>query len=199
MRFLKGSFGLLTIVSIVASLISFSIDMLVSQLYNLRDQFLSLSVAPHYFLWVFYTIVLTLASVFVTRTISAHAAGSGIPQMKAVLRGIALKEYLSLRTLLAKIIGVVFSLGSGLPIGKEGPFVHIASAVAQQIMRRVPMYKDFKENEARRMEILSAACAVGVASSFGAPIGGVLFSIEVSPLGSHFLNHVRRSHRHILQ
>jgi hypothetical protein len=33
---------------------------------------------------------------------------------------------------------------------------------------------------ARRLEILASACAVGVASDFGAPIGGVLFSIEVT-------------------
>lgn len=30
------------------------------------------------------------------------------------------------------------------------------------------------------LELLAAACAVGVASNFGAPIGGVLFSIEVT-------------------
>lgn len=35
-------------------------------------------------------------------------------------------------------------------------------------------------NDARRIEILASACAVGVASDFGAPIGGVLFSIEVT-------------------
>ncbi len=35
------------------------------------------------------------------------------------------------------------------------------------------------ENESRQTEMLAAACAVGVATCFGAPIGGVLFSIEV--------------------
>ena len=30
------------------------------------------------------------------------------------------------------------------------------------------------------MEMLAAACAVGVSCTFAAPIGGVLFSIEVN-------------------
>lgn len=45
--------------------------------------------------------------------------GSGIPEMKTILRGVALKEFLTLRTLIAKVIGVTATLGSGLPLGKE--------------------------------------------------------------------------------
>lgn len=45
--------------------------------------------------------------------------GSGIPEMKTILRGVALKEYLTLRTLIAKVVGVTATLGSGLPLGKE--------------------------------------------------------------------------------
>jgi hypothetical protein len=33
------------------------------------------------------------------------AAGSGIPQMRAILSGVWLSEYLSLRTLFAKLTG----------------------------------------------------------------------------------------------
>jgi len=46
-------------------------------------------------------------------------AGSGIPEMKTILRGVALKEYLTFRTLIAKVVGLTATLGSGMPLGKE--------------------------------------------------------------------------------
>ena len=45
--------------------------------------------------------------------------GSGIPEIKTILRGVVLKEYLTFRTLLSKMVGLTTSLGSGLPFGKE--------------------------------------------------------------------------------
>lgn len=35
--------------------------------------------------------------------------GSGIPEMKVILRGVALKEYLTFKTLVAKVIGLTVS------------------------------------------------------------------------------------------
>ncbi|KAJ8320296.1 hypothetical protein KUTeg_001883 [Tegillarca granosa] len=60
-----------------------------------------------------------------------------------------------------------------------GPFVHIASIVAT-LLAKLTTFKGIYENESRRSEMLAAACAVGVAGTFAAPIGGVLFSIEVT-------------------
>ena len=52
------------------------------------------------------------------------AAGSGIPEMKTYLNGIHMDGLMCIRTLLAKLAGVVFSIGAGLVAGKVGPFVH---------------------------------------------------------------------------
>lgn len=39
--------------------------------------------------------------------------------MKTILRGVQLKEYLTFKTLVAKVIGLMATLGSGMPLGKE--------------------------------------------------------------------------------
>jgi H+/Cl- antiporter ClcA len=47
--------------------------------------------------------------------------------MKTILRGVALKEYLTFRTLIAKIVGLTATLGSGMPLGKEVHHLSLAS------------------------------------------------------------------------
>lgn len=47
--------------------------------------------------------------------------------MKTILRGVILKDYLTFKTFISKTIGLTFALGSGIPIGKTGPFVHIGN------------------------------------------------------------------------
>ncbi|PIO77779.1 chloride transporter, ClC family [Teladorsagia circumcincta] len=133
-----------------------------------------------FFVWTLYVVILICASALCAHYIAPQAIGSGIPEMKTVLRGVILKEYLSVRTLISKMIGLTLSLGSGLPIGKEGPFVHIASVVANQLNRFLTRSTGVFQNESRANELLAAGCAVGVACTFTAPVGGVLFSIEVT-------------------
>ncbi|GAA6058723.1 hypothetical protein JCM10212_003411 [Sporobolomyces blumeae] len=103
------------------------------------------------------------------------AAGSGIPEIKTILSGFVIRGYLGSWTLGVKSVGLFLAVASGLSLGKEGPFVHIASCVGNIASRFFPKYD---RNEAKRREILSAACAAGVAVAFGAPVGGVLFSLE---------------------
>ncbi|KAJ6164145.1 Cystathionine beta-synthase core [Penicillium chermesinum] len=103
------------------------------------------------------------------------AAGSGVAEVKVINSGFILHGYLGLKTLVIKTIALVFSVSSGLSIGKEGPYVHIATCVGNIFCRLFPKYNN---NDAKRREVLSAAAASGVAVAFGAPIGGVLFSLE---------------------
>ncbi|XP_012312898.1 chloride channel protein 2 isoform X2 [Aotus nancymaae] len=133
--------------------------------------------------WIFLVLLgllMALVSWAMDYAIAACLQGSGIPEMKTILRGVVLKEYLTLKTFVAKVIGLTCALGSGMPLGKEGPFVHIASMCAALLSKFLSLFGGIYENESRKTEMLAAACAVGVGCCFAAPIGGVLFSIEVT-------------------
>ncbi|KAF2105939.1 chloride channel [Lophiotrema nucula] len=103
------------------------------------------------------------------------AAGSGVAEVKVILSGFVLHGYLGLRTLIIKTLGLVLSVASGLSLGKEGPYVHISTCIGNIACR---MFSKYNSNDGKRREVLSASAASGVAVAFGAPIGGVLFSLE---------------------
>lgn len=103
------------------------------------------------------------------------AAGSGVAEVKVINSGFVLHGYLGLKTLVVKTIALIFSVSSGLSIGKEGPYVHIGTCIGNICCR---LFSKFNRNDGKRREVLSASAASGVAVAFGAPLGGVLFSLE---------------------
>ncbi|KAK6762874.1 hypothetical protein RB195_023542 [Necator americanus] len=115
---------------------------------------------------------LTIACDIVVLSFQSLRRCSGIPEMKTIIRGVVLRDYLTFRTLVSKVFGVALSLGSGVPIGKMGPFVHIASVVANQLSLLGSKIDSAFGSETRKSECLAAACAVGVACTFSAPVGG---------------------------
>jgi chloride channel 3/4/5 len=112
---------------------------------------------------------------FVPPMIYYSAAGSGVAEVRVILSGFVLHGFLGLKTLIIKTLALVLSVASGLSLGKEGPFVHIATCVGNIACR---LFSKYDNNDGKRREVLSAAAASGVAVAFGAPIGGVLFSLE---------------------
>lgn len=103
------------------------------------------------------------------------AAGSGVAEVKVILSGFVIHGYLGLRTLVVKTLALILSVASGLSIGKEGPYVHIATCIGNIACR---LFSKYNHNDGKRREILSASAASGVGVAFGAPISGVLFSLE---------------------
>ena len=129
----------------------------------------------NWFFYIFFSTLYATLCAFLVIHLSLYAAGSGTAEIKTILGGFMIKGFLGIRTLAIKVIGLPLSVASGLAVGKEGPMIHVASCVGNIFPRLFPKYKG---NEAKKREILSASCAAGVAVAFGAPIGGVLFSLE---------------------
>ncbi|XP_033103927.1 chloride channel protein 2-like isoform X2 [Anneissia japonica] len=173
----------LFLLGMLMALLSFGLDYTIAK-FQTAHIWVYRELAGHPFLqylaWCFYPIIFVVFSAGFAHLVAPQAVGSGIPEMKTILRGVVLKEYLNFKTLIAKVVGLATSVGSGLPLGKEGPFVHIASIVSTLLSKFIVTFKGIYENESRNIEMLAAACAVGVSCNFAAPIGGVLFSIEVT-------------------
>ncbi|XP_027394568.1 chloride channel protein 1 isoform X3 [Bos indicus x Bos taurus] len=138
------------------------------------------SLPLQFLVWVGFPLILILFSALFCQIISPQAVGSGIPEMKTILRGVVLKEYLTLKAFVAKVVALTAGLGSGIPVGKEGPFVHIASICAAILSKFMSVFCGVYEQPYYYTDMLTVGCAVGVGCCFGTPLGGVLFSIEVT-------------------
>ncbi|CAF0990951.1 unnamed protein product [Rotaria sp. Silwood1] len=128
-----------------------------------------------YIMYIFWSTIFATFAVLLVKVFAPYACGSGIPEIKTILGGFIIRGYLGKWTLLIKSIGMMCATSAGLILGKEGPFVHIACCCGNIFSYLFPKYG---RNEAKKREILSAAAAAGVSVAFGAPIGGVLFSLE---------------------
>ncbi|XP_036930780.1 chloride channel protein 1 isoform X2 [Acanthopagrus latus] len=173
----------LVLLGLTMALVSWSMDYASAkslQAYKWIHGELKGNVPLQYLAWVTYPMILVMFASLFCHLVSPQAIGSGIPELKTILRGVVLKEYLTLKAFVAKVIGLTAGLGSGMPVGKEGPFVHIASICAAVLSRFMSIFSGVYENDTHNQDLLVCACAVGVATCFAAPVGGVLFSIEVT-------------------
>ena len=84
-----------------------------------------------------------------------------------------------------KFLSCAFAVGCGMPVGYEGPMIHLGSLVAAGMSQfksatfecSLPCFSRFRNSEDRR-NFISAGAAAGIASAFGAPVGGLLFAME---------------------
>ncbi|NWR93814.1 CLCKB protein, partial [Furnarius figulus] len=179
----------LFILGVLMATISFMMDHLVSRVYAahrwLYQEVGDIGVLK-YLSWTLYPTALATFSTGFSQSITPHSAGSGIPELKTILMGVVLEDYLAIQTFGAKVVGLTCTLmcGSSLFLGKVGPYVHLSAMAAAYLGKmRTSVTREY-ENKFKQREMLVAAQAVGVATVFGAPISGVLFSIEV--MSPHF-------------
>ncbi|XP_069096203.1 chloride channel protein ClC-Kb-like [Pleurodeles waltl] len=175
---------------VIMALISFTMDFTVSRLLNAHRWLYQEIGEDHmllkYLSWIVYPIALSSFSTGFAQSITPHSGGSGIPELKTILTGVILEEYLTIKNFGAKVVGLTCTLsaGSSIFLGKVGPFTHLSCMIAAYLGRMRSSVTGEYENKSKQYEMLVAAAAVGVSTVFGAPISGVLFSVEV--MSSHF-------------
>ena len=98
------------------------------------------------------------------------AAGSGIPH---VMRFLARQRVpMQLRVAVVKLVAGIVAIGSGFPLGPEGPSVQMGSSVGWEMARLL------RAPDAFRRMIVAAGGGAGIAAVFRAPIGGFLYALE---------------------
>ena len=124
-------------------------------------------------------------------TLAPSAAGSGLPQVKSNLNGADIPGFFGWKTLLAKTIGITLVVSTGLPLGKEGPMVHIGAMVASVLSRiEIGPMRELLELRlpAAQRQWVGMGAAAGVAAAFHAPLGGILYAFE--EVCSHWSSHL---------
>lgn len=111
-----------------------------------------------------------VVGLFVTYIVP-EARGGGVTR---VMESIALHGgRVRTRVIPGKLLATGLSVGAGASGGREGPIVQIGGALGSLVGRMFALTEDQKR------ELIAAGAAAGIAASFNAPIGGMLFAIEV--------------------
>ncbi|NXA58985.1 CLCKB protein, partial [Mohoua ochrocephala] len=167
----------LFILGVLMATISFTMDIIVARLYAahtwLYREIGDIGVLK-YLSWTLYPTALAAFSTGFSQSITPHSGGSGIPELKTILMGVVLEDYLAIQNFGAKVVGLTCTLvcGSTLFLGKVGPYVHLSAMAAAYLGKmRTTVTREY-ENKFKQHEMLVAAQAVGVATVFGAPISG---------------------------
>ena len=101
------------------------------------------------------------------------AAGSGVAEVELIVRGFWIRGYLDLKTLVVKSLALILSASSGMSLGKEGPYVHLATCIFSIVTQVCGGNQRYQQPETLR-----AGAASGLSVAFGAPVSGVVFALE---------------------
>ncbi len=100
-----------------------------------------------------------------------EAKGHGVPE---VMEAVALKGgVIRKRIVLIKTFASAICIASGGSVGREGPIVHIGSAIGSAFGQILAVSVD------RMRTLVACGAAAGIAATFNAPIAGVMFAMEI--------------------
>ena len=96
--------------------------------------------------------------------------GSGIPQVEAEMKGKMNAKWF--QVIVAKFLGSLLAIGAGLSLGSEGPSVQLGAMTGKGVSR---INRGLRTEE--RM-LITCGSGAGLAAAFGAPLAGVVFTLE---------------------
>lgn len=112
-----------------------------------------------------------LVVVFLIKNYAPEAKGHGVPEVMHSIyhqRGLIPANVSIIKALASSI-----TIGTGGSLGREGPIVQISAALSSYIGKLA------KLTVSQRNLMIACGASAGIAATFNAPMGGVLFSIEL--------------------
>ncbi len=169
-----------TFIGLLAGVAAWAFRLLIGLIHNLAfygnfsaDYDANLHADPSTWGWfvILVPVIGGIGVIWLIRNYAPEAKGHGVPEvMDAVyhrrgrMRGIVS---------LVKAFASAITIGTGGSLGREGPIVMICSAFSSMIAQwlKMPM--------SQRNLMIACGAAGGIAATFNAPLGGILFSIEL--------------------
>jgi chloride channel protein, CIC family len=169
-----------TFIGLLAGVAAWAFRLLIGLIHNLAfygnfsaDYDANLHADPSTWGWfvILVPVIGGIGVIWLIRNYAPEAKGHGVPEvMDAVyhrrgrMRGIVS---------VVKAFASAITIGTGGSLGREGPIVMICSAFSSMIAQwlKMPM--------SQRNLMIACGAAGGIAATFNAPLGGILFSIEL--------------------
>ena len=123
-----------------------------------------------WYVFPFVTAIGGLISGYLVYKFAPETKGSGIPYVKASL--MHLGNLTRVRSIFVKFLGGIASIGTGMPLGREGPSVQLGAGSGALIG------KLFKLSGTNKDKLISAGAGSAIAATFNAPIAGTIFVLE---------------------
>src|SRR5438067_3714167 len=122
-----------------------------------------------------------LALLCLDRFFPGEVLGYGFPRFLEMLHlhGASVKR----RWMVVKTLGAAISLGAGAAVGREGPIAQIGGSIGAAVARLGRLAAE------ERKVLIACGAGAGIATTFNAPLGGLLFAQEIVLLGeAHLAN-----------
>lgn len=116
--------------------------------------------------------------------LAPQVRGPGVPE---VIEAAALRDgYIAPRITLLKPLCTALVISCGGSVGREGPVVHIGSALGSTLAQALRL------NPERTRISLACGAAAGIAATFNAPFAGTMFAVEIilADLQVAYLSHI---------
>lgn len=157
------------LIGFVGSLFQLMVDAINLHRHALIESLYQLHIPP----WLSATLIsgaMVAVSAYLITSFAKEAGGSGVQEIEGAVKGLRPTRWK--RVLPVKFIGGLFSLGSGMVMGREGPTIQMGGNLGKMVSEFFHLTRDKTDI------LISAGAAAGLATAFNAPLAGIIFVIE---------------------